>query len=353
MRRSILRAAAGVTALICLAGCARFDAAGRSATITATSGSQPVPASESTAAAPTGSPIAAPLPTLDSAEIGLQAAMPGLFGADDLHATVSGDVVSVWSQHGCTDLLGALRAGQWALTMVHQPASTKQRTWVAIMAKGAARALLTLNGGPGGCSGRIVRDRAVSVTASGAATTHGDGRFLSLMCMAQWDDSGSSSGTDTDGTAEPVPSQEYLVGLYTTAGRGFVVLGELPTKPGTYHVAAADIAAAENGDDGGERPGVSIVALPAHTDPLPPLLSSFGVLLYPLDLSTDQTIGDQGMEQLLAKHPDYGGGPKAAETITINASSPLTGRFSATGLANQRQPSAPALDFSAPFGCDR
>ena len=307
--------------------------------------------STAAAANPTAGPaVPAALPSLDPDEVALQSAMPGIYGADDLHPAVSGSGISVWSQHSCLDLLGVLRAGQWSIDVVHQPAKKGQRTWVATMAKGGDRALLTLNGGPGGCSGHLEHDQVARATASGAIETRGDGRFLSVICQPQWDDTSSSTGSNTT-SAPPIPSEEFLIGLYTAGGRGILVEAELPTKPGTYHVSATQLAQADSGDNGGGTPSVGITLLPTTGDPLALTIKAFGPLLYPLDLTGAQD-DQSSMAELLAAYPTFGGGPKSAETIRITQSSPLTGTFTATALTDQSHPDRPTLDISAPFTCD-
>ena len=288
---------------------------------------------------PTGQAVSAPLPTLGAADVALQSTMPGLFGADGLHATIAGDAVSVWTQGSCAGLLNAVHGGQWAITVVHHPTSKDQRSWVAVLSKGDARALLVVNGGANGCSGRIVHDSAVPVTASGAARADGRGRYLALLCQAEWD------GTPSETSPKPVPAQEFVIGLYTSGGQHFLVDGELATKPGTYAFHGSDIVQADGDGDG----GLDVVLLPATPDPLPAVITSLAEMLYPLDLTDDDS---DAMEQLFASHPDYGGGPKAAERITIASASPLAGSFTATGLVDQQHPSRATVSLSAPLRCD-
>lgn len=304
-----------------------FDAPG-------TAPSAAVPAPSGTATPPAGTPVPAPLPSLDASDVALQSAMPGLYGAAELHPTVSGDTVSVWSQGSCENLLDVLRAGQWTIDLFHQPTRKGQDAWAAVMRKGDARALLVLNGGENGCDGRIVHDQVVQVDASGAVSAHGQGRYLSILCQ---------QNLDLDSTS--APSSASLFALYSIGRRTVLVAGVVPASKGSTHVTAAQLASNEDSDN--QTPGLGVDILHG-ADPVETALTAYGFMLYPMDLTQQEV--DKASGAAFGAMTGYGSGPKTSETITITGTSPLTGTFSATALADEQHPTK-TLDFSGAFTC--
>ncbi|MBN9609124.1 MAG: hypothetical protein J0I11_07375 [Actinobacteria bacterium] len=326
-----------VAAVVLLAGCTHHRTSG-DATVSSGTAGGPSPAAGAPATAGPGGSAAGPavvtavvggvttaitlppnseplgaVPTHQPgpADAALAAVLPGAYGLDSLGASVHGATISLAAQGSCGFVRDVIGSGQWALTPVVTP-HDGAKVYLDVLTRGDRRALLTLTESANLCTGRILTETSLPLTATGSVTASGQPRAITMYCLEQ-------EGADS-------PTRDMAV-FYRTADAALVIMATVPEALGAHSV------------DPDEPAGV--IQFDPHADPLVHAAKAMKMFFDPTGITQDAMLPGVSEEQAWFQ----GDGA----TVTVTSLKPFAGTLDAPVL--QRSSGGGSARVSAGFSC--